>query len=74
MYWKHGTYSHTLRRKTYKIDMPVILTVIAGKMLEQIAKQSVDKKLEQNAILKNVQCGSIKRKSCQIYLISFSDE
>lgn len=69
IYWKCCTYFH---RKTYKIDIPVILTLTAGWILEQIVKQSVDKNQEQS--LENVQCGSIKWKSCQTYWISFSDE
>ena len=53
--------------------MPVSLTSIPGKILEQIIKQSLCKHLENHAAITRSQHVFVKNKSCQTNLISFFD-
>ena len=53
---------------------PVSLTSIPRKILEQIAKWSLCKHLENNAVITRSQHGFVKNKSCQSNLVSFFDQ
>ena len=51
---------------------PVSLTLVPGKVMEQIIKQVVHKHLMDNAVLNKSQHGFFRNKSCQTNLLFFA--
>lgn len=52
---------------------PMCLTVVPGKLLEQIIRQHVFEHLDRNSLINRSQHGFMPNKGCQINLISFND-
>lgn len=52
---------------------PVSLMSLPGKLMEQIVLDVISKKLVENKVIRNIQYGFTKRKSCLTGLVAFYD-